>query len=117
MKHLFVWAHCADAAFKLVGELAVSDPIAGGHFQAEFEYSREWATDPAAFALDPVSLPLRAGGQFQAEQFHPPLSVFDDALPDDWGRRLLAQALRLEGRTPSSAEMLVTRRSAMSTIT
>src|SRR5262249_38417522 len=35
------------------------------------------------------------------------LAVFDDALPDDWGRRLLTQALKLEGRKPAPSEMLL----------
>ena len=108
MKHLFVWVHRPDGTFKLAGELATTDPISGGRFSAEFEYSRDWVADPAAFALDPVSLPLQPVGQrYRSEQLHPPLSVFDDALPDDWGRALLARALRLEGLTPSPAEMLL----------
>lgn len=108
MKHLFVWVHRLDGSLQLAGELAVTDPIPGGRFSAEFEYSREWQSDPAAFALDPVSLPLQpAGRRYACEQFDPPLSVFDDALPDDWGRALLARALRREGRSPSPAEMLL----------
>ncbi len=97
VKHLFVWVRRADGTFKPVGELATTDPVAaGGRFESEFEYSRDWIADPRAFALDPVSLPLQPPGRrFRAEQFHPPLSVFDDALPDDWGRRLLGQALKL----------------------
>ena len=108
MKHLVVWVRGEGATFKLAGELAATAPAVGGRFNSEFEYSREWATDPAAFSLDPASLPLRpAGRRFQAEQLNPPLSVFDDALPDDWGRRLLTQALKLAGRTPSPANMLL----------
>ena len=108
MKHLFVWILRPDGTFKLAGELATTDPIAGGRFSAEFEYSRDWVADPSAFALDPVSLPLQPPGQrYRSEQFHPPLSIFDDALPDDWGRALLTRALRLEGLTPSPAEMLL----------
>jgi serine/threonine-protein kinase HipA len=33
--------------------------------------------------------------------------VFDDALPDDWGRRLLAAAIAADGGTPTVAEMLL----------
>jgi serine/threonine-protein kinase HipA len=108
VKHLFVWVHREDGTFSLAGELAATDPVTGGRFESEFEYSPRWFTGAGAFALDPESLPLQpAGRRFRAEQFQPPLSVIDDALPDDWGRRLLAQALKLEGRTPSPAEMLV----------
>jgi serine/threonine-protein kinase HipA len=107
VKHLFVWMQGADGGARLVGELATTDPLAGGRFESEFEYAPEWIADPTAFAIDPVSLPLRARGRFRAEQFDPPLAVFDDALPDDWGRRLLTQALKAEGRNPFPPEMLL----------
>jgi serine/threonine-protein kinase HipA len=100
--------HGANGAARLVGELATTEPLAGGRFESEFEYAREWIEDPTAFAIDPVSLPLRTdGARFRAEQFDPPLAVFDDALPDDWGRRLLTHALKLAGRTPYPPEMLL----------
>lgn len=93
---------------RLAGELAATDPAAGGRFDAEFEYSRDWVNHPGAFALDPVSLPLQPlGRRYRSEQFHPPLSVFDDALPDDWGRGILTRALKSEGRKPSPPEMLI----------
>jgi len=38
---------------------------------------------------------------------YPPLAVFDDALPDDWGRRLLAAAITADGGTPTLPEMLL----------
>lgn len=108
MKHLYVWVLGAGGDVKLAGELATSDPAVGGRFEAEFEYAREWTSDPTAFALDPVSLPLLpAGRRFRSEQFEPPLGVFDDALPDDWGRQLLARAFQLDGRSPSPPEMLL----------
>jgi serine/threonine-protein kinase HipA len=108
VKHLYVWVRREDGGAGLAGELAATDPIAGGRFESEFEYSAVWIRDPGAFALDPVSLPLHPRGRrFHAEQFHPPLSLFDDALPDDWGRPLLTRALKLEGRSPSPPEMLL----------
>jgi serine/threonine-protein kinase HipA len=106
VKHLYVWVRLPDGEIRLAGELAATDPIAGGRFESEFEYSREWMAAPAGFALDPESLPLSGGPRFRGEQFHPPLAVFDDALPDDWGRRLLTLDLKAEGRTPSPPEML-----------
>lgn len=108
MKRLYVWVRGPDGTTRLVGELGTTEPLTGGRFESEFEYAAEWSTDPRAFALDPVSLPLQPPGRpFQAQQFYPPLSVFDDSLPDDWGRRLLAKSLSLEGRTPSPPEMLL----------
>lgn len=108
MRHLYVWVRRPDGAAWLAGELGTTDPGSGGRFQSEFEYAAEWVGDPKAFPLDPASLPLHpAARRFRAEQFHPPLGVFEDSLPDDWGRRLLARALSLEGRTPSPPEMLL----------
>ncbi|EQD53342.1 amidophosphoribosyl transferase, partial [mine drainage metagenome] len=108
MKRLYVWVRTMDGSLSLAGEIATTDPVSGGRFESEFEYAAQWVRDPAAFPLDPVSLPLQPLGQrFRAEQLHPPLAVIDDALPDDWGRRLLAKALTMEGRSTSPPDMLL----------
>jgi serine/threonine-protein kinase HipA len=108
VKRLYVWVRRPDGTARLAGELGMTEPIAGGRFESEFEYAAQWSHDRDAFPLDPVSLPLQpTGRRFRAEQFHPPLSVFDDALPDDWGRRLLARSLSLEGRNPGPPQMLL----------
>lgn len=108
MKRLYVWVRCTHGETRFVGELATTEPSTAGRFDSEFEYAPEWSTDPRAFPLDPASLPLQPlGRRFRAEQLYPPLSIFDDSLPDDWGRRLLARSLSLEGRTPSPPEMLL----------
>jgi hypothetical protein len=78
-----------------------------GHFDSEFEYARTWIDTARAFARDPVSLPLDPNRRFRAEMLYPPLSVFDDALPDDWGRRLLAAASSADGIKPTLPEMLL----------
>jgi serine/threonine-protein kinase HipA len=107
-RHIFVWMRRADGAIHRVGELATTAPDRNsGRFESEFEYSRTWASQPGAFALDPVSLPLDATRQFRAEMLYPPLAVFEDALPDDWGRRLLAAAIAGDGSTPTLPEMLL----------
>jgi serine/threonine-protein kinase HipA len=108
VKRLFVWVRGPEGTVRLAGELAATDPAASGRFDAEFEYSPEWVNHPGGFALDPVSLPLRPlGRRYRSEQFHPPLAMFDDALPDDWGRGILTRALKSEGHKPSPAEMLL----------
>ena len=97
-----------EGTIRLVGELATTAPDRNsGRFESEFEYSRAWASAADAFALDPVSLPLDAARRFSAEMLQPPLAVFDDALPDDWGRRLLAAAISADGGTPTPSEMLL----------
>ena len=108
IKHIFVWVRRPEGAIRLVGELAATAPDRNsGRFESEFEYTRAWASEAGAFALDPVSLPLDAARRFRAEMLYPPLAVFDDALPDDWGRRLLAAAITADGGTPTSPEMLL----------
>jgi len=113
INHLFVWVRCADGAIHRVGELATTAPDPhSGRFESEFEYTRAWLDEPGAFALDPVSLPLDAARRFRAEMLYPPLAVFEDALPDDWGRRLLAAAITADGGTPTLSEMLLRMRGA-----
>jgi serine/threonine-protein kinase HipA len=108
ISHLFVWVRRQEGPIRLVGELAMTAPDRNsGRFESEFEYTRAWASEAGAFALDPVSLPLDAARRFRAEMLYPPLAVFDDALPDDWGRRLLALGITADGGTPTLPEMLL----------
>jgi serine/threonine-protein kinase HipA len=108
MKRLFVWLRRADGTIRLVGELATTTPDRGsGRFESEFEYTRAWLGEAGAFPLDPVSLPLDATRHFRAELLYPPLAVFEDALPDDWGRRLLAAAITAEGGKPTLPDLLL----------
>ena len=92
-----------------MGELAATATSRqDGSFKSEFKYLPGWLDDPKAFALDPVSLPLDSRGRpFHADLFHPPLGVFEDALLDDWGRRLLSAALKLDCRPATRAELLL----------
>lgn len=83
-----------DGDETLVGDLACSDPDAAGGFTSEFEYATAWLRHPQRFPLDPLSLPL-GRGRFASRNLEPPLAVFDDALPDDWGRALIIRQSRL----------------------
>ena len=69
-----------------VGEM-ICEIVPGRDPRGSFRYFPNYLQAPDAFALDPVSLPLQEG----AFSCGPPgiFSVFDDSLPDDWGRRLL----------------------------
>ncbi len=51
-----------------------------------FRYGNRYIQRPNALAIDPISLPLSTE-QFQSPQL---FSVFRDASPDRWGRRLLS---------------------------
>ena len=64
-----------------------------GKGRGAFRYAPDYLRHPDAFALDPISLPLREG-DFTVE--HPGVfGVFEDSLPDDWGRRLLVRKHRI----------------------
>ena len=70
-----------------------------------FEYSAAWIAH--GFSISPLSLPLRAG-VFVAP-LHPldgVFGVFDDSLPDGWGRLLVDRALRQQGFDPNSLNAL-----------
>jgi len=82
-----VWITLQDGQH-LAGEM-VCDIAETGSANGAFRYDRNYLRLPGAFALDPVSLPLKP------ETFHTGhpgiFGVFVDSLPDDWGRRLLVR--------------------------
>jgi serine/threonine-protein kinase HipA len=85
---LDVWLTLAHGTRLQAGELAFTEADAQGRFASAFRYRPDYLFGPHAFALDPVALPL-GEQEFQTTQLNPPLLVFEDALPDVWGRRLL----------------------------
>jgi serine/threonine-protein kinase HipA len=71
----------------LIGEMAC-DIADGGRVRSAFRYNREFIEGEHGFGLDPVSLPLK-GDLFSADPGI--FGVFEDSLPDDWGRKLLVR--------------------------
>ncbi|WP_206214713.1 MULTISPECIES: type II toxin-antitoxin system HipA family toxin [unclassified Adlercreutzia] len=70
-----------------------------------FEYSSEWIAD--GFSISPFSLPLEKR-VFVAKP-HPlngVFGVFDDSLPDGWGRLLVDRLLRRHGADPFDVGVL-----------
>lgn len=55
-----------------------------------FEYHPAWLSQPRAFAIDPTSLPLRAGPHHSPMLF----GAVQDCGPDRWGRVLIERAVR-----------------------
>lgn len=82
-----VW-ELSTGTYCLVGEMVCE--IAGNSpGKGAFRYEREYLERGDAFSMDPVSLPLKPD-TFPVE--HPGVfSVFEDSLPDDWGRKLLVR--------------------------
>jgi serine/threonine-protein kinase HipA len=84
-----VWITLADEPVA-AGEM-VCEIDSAGRGRGAFRYVPGYFKQPGAMALDPVSLPLREG-EFSVD--HPGVfGVFEDSLPDDWGRRLLVRKL------------------------
>lgn len=96
MSRLTVWITLPDGTCRTVGELAFGTYQANGTCPTAFRYTPEWLSTKGAFALDPdpQSLALESR-EYQASNLGPPLQVIDDALPDDWGKRLIVAELNL----------------------
>lgn len=95
MIRLTIWLTSTIGDAGAVGELVVADPADNGALQGQFRYDPGYLADPAAFALDPIHLPLREG-VFDANRPYAGVhGIFEDSLPDDWGRRLLIRRYRL----------------------
>lgn len=61
-----------------------------------FEYDSTWLSD--GFSISPLELPLKAGLFIAKNQpFHGNFGIFEDSLPDGYGRYLLRKALLREG--------------------
>ena len=92
---LTVWLTLPAAEVVKIGELAINDPDARGALDGQFRYTPEYLENPKAFPLDPLHLPLSAD-IFDADRPHAGVhGVFEDSLPDDWGRRLLVRRYKL----------------------
>jgi serine/threonine-protein kinase HipA len=96
MNLLHVWITLPRGETIALGQLAFGDLRTDGTAPTAFRYDPSWLARPDAFSLnpDPQSLPLDLR-EFAGSHLGPPLQVFDDAMPDDWGKRLIAAENRL----------------------
>lgn len=90
MKRLNVRCHRMPEESQVVGELAEDR---GQYF---FEFDESFLTH--GFPLSPFKLPVAPGVQ----SFQRLPGVFDDALPDGWGRLLMDRFLRQKGGSPAA---------------
>lgn len=86
-----------------VGE-TVCDISENGRATSAFRYNQEYLARADAFALDPVSLPLQTGN-FSSER--PLFGVFEDSLPDDWGRKLLVRMHKVPRNDQNTPQLLL----------
>lgn len=94
MIRLLVHVTLPDNTGLLCGEMVATSPEPSGRIKGAFRYAPEYLKHPQAFPLDPVALPLTPK-EFQTERPEGVHAVFEDALPDDWGRALLIRKARL----------------------
>lgn len=96
MNLLRVWITLPAGETTELGAVAFDDPRPDGTAPTAFRYAPDWLARADAFPLnpDPQTLPL-VPTEFQASHLGPPLQVLNDALPDDWGRRLIVAEHRL----------------------
>lgn len=92
MIRLDVWLTLPAGENLKVGTLVTTDPdpVRGG-VEGQFRYDPKYLSRPAAFSLDPLHLPLSAE-IFNADRPQAGVhGVFEDSLPDDWGRRVMCR--------------------------
>ncbi len=72
---------------------------------AAFQYTREWIA--SGFSISPISLPLESRVFYpKNDNFDGLFGVFDDSLPDGWGRLLTDRKLIRHGIDPGSVTVL-----------
>ncbi|MBE0647607.1 MAG: type II toxin-antitoxin system HipA family toxin [Bacteroidales bacterium] len=70
-----------------------------------FEYSREWISN--GFSLSPFHLPLKPGVMLaRPTPFNGLFGVFNDSLPDGWGRLLMDRWLMSQNIDPNALSVL-----------
>jgi serine/threonine-protein kinase HipA len=104
MIRLDVWLTLPSGESTQAGALVVADPDdTRGGLEGQFRYNPAYLELPEVFPLDPLHLPLSTE-IFNANRSRAGVhGVFEDSLPDAWGRRLLVQRYNLgrgEQRVP-----------------
>jgi HipA N-terminal domain len=103
MIKLDVWLTIYPKPLLKAGELVVADPDSQGRLIGQSRYSPEYLAKSSVFFLDPINLPLSATVYAAARPHSGVHGVFEDSLPDNWGRRLLVRRshfLRQQQRVP-----------------
>ncbi len=73
--------------------------------QCLFEYDTEWIN--TGFSVSPFYLPLKSGVfTARAEPFDGLFGVFNDSLPDGWGKLLIDKWLQSKGVNPAGLSVL-----------
>lgn len=98
MIKLHVWITFPNGDNHPLGQLLIEGPDARSYFNGEFRYHTSYLSHPDAFAIDPVTMPLAVDATREIVTTNPWTGihgVFEDSLPDAWGRRILNQRFSL----------------------
>jgi serine/threonine-protein kinase HipA len=85
---LDLWLTLTSGEKLHAAELAFGDADRQGRYASALRYTAGYLADARVFPLDPAALPLTPG-DFPGQQLDVPLPALENALPDEWGRRLL----------------------------
>jgi serine/threonine-protein kinase HipA len=103
---LQVYAQMADGALLHAGRLLSRNLLSPGSKEGFFQYDADYLRNPAAYPLDPLHLPLGSGTLSAHRGESGVHAVFDDSLPDAWGRTILAKRAGLDKSRFSSVHLL-----------
>ncbi len=94
---LYVFAAMPNGDVLKVGRLLSQNLNSQGHLKGYFLYDSNYLNHSKVYPVDPVNLPLIHNKVFDAPNFNTGVhSVFEDSLPDAWGRQLLARQGNLD---------------------
>jgi serine/threonine-protein kinase HipA len=104
--NLYVHAVFPDGQIVEVGRLLVRNLLSYENQEGFFRYAPSFLNHPLAYPVDPVHFPLTTQ-TFPADRKTAGIHhLFDDSLPDAWGRHLLARKGNLEQRRFTPAHLL-----------
>lgn len=104
--NLYVYAVFPDSEYVQAGRILSRNFEAPGNREGFFKYSAEYLSHPKAFALDPEHLPLD-DKVYSANNGETGVhAIFEDSLPDAWGRQILARKGGMEQTRYAPAHLL-----------
>ncbi len=104
--NLYIHGIFPDGQIVEVGRLLVRNLLTYKKQEGFFRYAPTFLEHPKAYAIDPVHLPLTTRtftADLHQEGIH---YIFDDSLPDGWGRHILARKGGIERSRYTPAHLL-----------
>lgn len=104
--NLYVHGIFPDGRIVEIGRLLVRNLLSYRNQEGFFRYAPSFLDHPLAYAIDPIHLPLTSG-TFTADLPQTGIHfIFDDSLPDAWGRHILARKGGIERNRFTPAHLL-----------